>query len=45
MTRPKRLINFGGILQALTGICFGLLEYVQGTAAFLGLSYFFRYRD
>ena len=30
-------------MQGTSTICFGVLEYVQATGAFLGLSYFFRY--
>ena len=40
---PKLLYNAGAFLQGFAGISFGLLEYVDGTAAFLGLSYFLRY--
>ena len=29
-------------MQGTSTICFGVLEYVQATGAFLGLSYFFR---
>ena len=39
---PKLLYNAGAFLQGFAGISFGLLEYVDGTAAFLGLSYFLR---
>ena len=38
----KILYNFGALLQALAGIAFAFLEYVDNTAAFLGLSYLLR---
>ena len=40
---PKLLYNTGGFVQGLSGIAFGLLDYVQDTVAFIGLSYFLRY--
>ncbi len=30
-------------IQGIGGICFGLLEYVNNTNAFIGLSYFLRF--
>jgi len=41
----KILYNFGALLQALAGIAFAFLEYVDNTAAFLGLSYLLRFLD
>ena len=39
---PKLLYNTGGIVQALTGISFGFLDYIDNTTTFLGLSYTLR---
>ena len=41
---PKLLYNCGAFLQAISGICFGLLSFVQKLAPFLGLSYLLRYK-
>ena len=38
----KILYNIGALLQALAGIAFAFLVYVDNTVAFLGLSYFLR---
>ena len=38
----KVLYNCGAFVQAICGIAFGFLVYVNGTAAFLGLSYLLR---
>ena len=38
----KILYNFGALLQALAGIAFAFLAYVDNTAAFLGMSYLLR---
>ena len=38
----KLLYNFGAFLQAICGIAFAFLAYVDNTAAFLGLSYLLR---
>ena len=39
----KLLYNFGAFLQPLCGLAFAFLDYVENTAAFLGLSYLLRY--
>ena len=39
---PKLLYNVGGLVQGVGGVCFGLLEFVKNTAAFIGLSYLLR---
>ena len=39
---PKLLVNLGAFVQAICGLCFGFLTYVQNTAAFLGLCYLLR---
>ena len=38
----KLLYNIGALLQALAGIAFAFLIYVENTVAFLGLSYLLR---
>ena len=38
----KLLYNFGAFLQPLCGLAFAFLDYVENTAAFLGLSYLLR---
>ena len=40
---PKLLYNIGAFAQGAAGIAFGCLEFINGTALFLGLSYLFRY--
>jgi hypothetical protein len=39
---PKLLYNSGAFVQALAGISFGFLDYIDDTATFLGLSYTLR---
>ena len=39
---PKLLYNTGAFAQAFAGLSFGFLDYVDNTAAFLGLSYTLR---
>ena len=38
----KILYNIGALLQALSGIAFAFLAYIDNTAAFLGISYLLR---
>ena len=42
---PKILYNSGAFLQAICGIAFGFLTYVNGADLFIGLSYLLRYID
>jgi len=39
----KFLYNTGAFIQALAGIGFGFLDYIQDTNTFLGISYLLRY--
>jgi MFS family permease len=39
---PKLLYNTGAFVQAIAGISFGFLDYIDDTTTFLGLSYTFR---
>ena len=39
---PKLLYTSGAYVQAVAGICLGLLTFVDDTGAFIGLSYFLR---
>jgi len=39
---PKLLYNVGAFMQAIVGISFGFLDFVDNKAAFLGLSYTLR---
>jgi len=38
----KLLYNSGAFIQAISGIMFGFLEYVDDTSTFIGISYFLR---
>ncbi len=42
MIGPKLLYNVGAFVQAIVGISFGCLDFVNDTATFLGLSYALR---
>ena len=39
---PKLVYNIGAFTQAIIGIIFGFLKYVQDVTTFLGLSYLLR---
>ena len=39
---PKLLYNAGAYIQAVCGIAFGFLTYIQGANLFIGLSYLLR---
>ncbi len=41
---PKLVYNVGSLTMGISGIAFGLLELIDQTAPFIGLSYFLRYR-
>jgi hypothetical protein len=45
MIGPKYLYNTGAFLQALVGLAFGFLDYLENVNAFLGLSYFLRFEN
>jgi hypothetical protein len=45
MIGPKYLYNTGAFLQALVGLAFGFLDYLENVNAFLGLSYFLRFKN
>ena len=40
---PKLLYNSGAYLQAICGIAFGFLTYIDNVNLFIGLSYLLRY--
>jgi len=42
---PKLVYNIGAFAQAIIGIIFGFLKYVQDVTTFLGLSYLLRFLD
>jgi hypothetical protein len=39
---PKFLVILGAFIQAICVVAFGFLNYIQNTAAFLGLCYLLR---
>ena len=39
---PKLLYNAGAYIQAVCGIAFGFLTYIEGANLFIGLSYLLR---
>ena len=41
-TGPKLLYTTGGFVQGFVGVFFGLLDYVDNTEWFIGLSYLLR---